>query len=76
MIQHARSPNTSFWKMLKTGSDLFETTRRPPSVSLCDHRYVFRTEAADGDLDTSAFCASNRGPLPVSEKNGVAPARR
>jgi murein L,D-transpeptidase YafK len=75
MIQHGRSPNTSFWKMLKAGSDLFEAMRRSPSVSLCDHRYAFHIEA-DGDLDTSAFCPSKRVPLPVSEKNGVAPARR
>jgi murein L,D-transpeptidase YafK len=58
MIQHERSSNISFWKMLKAGSDLFEATRRPPSVSLCDHRYVFRIEAADGDLGASAFCPS------------------
>lgn len=76
LMKHARSPNISFWKMLKVGSDLFEATRRPPSVSVCDHRYAFSAEATDGVPDAAAFCPSDKVPLPVSEKNGVASGRR
>lgn len=60
LIQHARNSNIAFWKMLKAGSDLFEATRRPPNVSVCDHRYAFRVEADNGDLDAAAFCPSDK----------------
>jgi murein L,D-transpeptidase YafK len=68
LIQHARNPNIAFWKMLKAGSDLFEATRRPPNVSVCNHRYAFNVEAADGDLDATAFCPSDKVALPVPGK--------
>jgi murein L,D-transpeptidase YafK len=66
LIEYARNPNIGFWKMLRAGSDLFEATRRPPDVSVCDHRYVFRVEAADGGHDIPAFCPSDKIPLPVA----------
>jgi murein L,D-transpeptidase YafK len=65
LIQYARNPNIGFWRMLSTGSDLFEATRRPPNVGVCDHRYVFGVEAADGDRDATTFCPSDKIPLPV-----------
>lgn len=63
LIEHARSSDIGFWTMLKTGSDMFEATRRPPGVSVCDRRYVFR--------------AADEGPLTVSETDGdcTAPTR-
>ena len=32
---------SGFWADLKTGADLFEQTKLPPKVSVCDGRYVF-----------------------------------
>jgi len=58
IFQHAYDPNIGFWKMLKAGSDVFEATRRPPSISVCNHRYVFRVEESDG-LDAAGFCPSD-----------------
>ena len=43
----------SFWANLKQGYDIFEKSKRPPSVSACDGRYTF----------AEAPSASNAGPL-------------
>jgi murein L,D-transpeptidase YafK len=68
LIQHARNPNIAFWNMLKAGSDLFEATRRPPNVSVCDHRYAFGVEAANGDIDATPFCPSDKVTLEIPGK--------
>ena len=44
-----------FWRNLKDGYDLFERTRRPPRVSVCDNSYVFDT--------VSQIEAANPGPI-------------
>ena len=31
-----------FWRNLKDGYDLFERTRRPPRISVCDNSYGFQ----------------------------------
>lgn len=41
MARHRTSPHIDFWKMLKTGYDHFEVTKRPPKVSVCEKKYVF-----------------------------------
>jgi murein L,D-transpeptidase YafK len=81
LMEYARNPNIGFWQMLRAGSDLFEATRRPPGVSVCEHRYVFSVEAADGGRDTTAFCPSDEIPLPVargtaSHQPAAGPAER
>lgn len=63
LTEHAPSANIGFWTMLKQGSDMFEATRRPPGVSVCDRRYVFRSEA-------SAFGTADAVPLAVSQTDG------
>jgi murein L,D-transpeptidase YafK len=39
--KHKSSPWIDFWKNLKTGYDLFEETRLPPRVRVCNKHYVF-----------------------------------
>jgi hypothetical protein len=39
--------------MLKTGSDAFLATGRPPRVAVCDQRYVFNAAIADKHCDPS-----------------------
>ena len=39
--RHKNSPWMPFWKNLKEGYDLFETTGLPPKVKVCNKRYVF-----------------------------------
>jgi murein L,D-transpeptidase YafK len=49
LTAHADSQWTGFWANLKEAYDLFERTRVPPPVSVCNNRYVFGEEAADDD---------------------------
>ncbi|WP_131193873.1 L,D-transpeptidase family protein [Lichenihabitans psoromatis] len=44
--RHATDPNLPFWLNLKTGSDLFEATKTPPQVGVCNGRYMFGAAAA------------------------------
>jgi murein L,D-transpeptidase YafK len=55
LARHPGDPNMPFWEMLKVGSDAFSTTERPPTVAVCDRRYVFNP-LVSGDLDPSARC--------------------
>jgi len=52
---HAYDPNAPFWGMLKSGDDAFLATGRPPSVAVCNRRYVFNLDGAE-DLDPNAPC--------------------
>jgi murein L,D-transpeptidase YafK len=52
--RYADDPNAPFWEMLKTGSDAFFAAGRPPTVVVCDRRYVFNPVVNDNDLDPSA----------------------
>jgi len=56
LARHAADPNAPFWTMLKTGSDAFHATGRPPTVAVCDRRYVFNPAAAADDLDPNSPC--------------------
>jgi murein L,D-transpeptidase YafK len=49
MAQHAGHPASAFWQDLKAGYDAFERIRVPPTIGVCNQRYVVR----DGDPGTS-----------------------
>src|SRR5262249_1625154 len=66
---HADDANAPFWEMLKSGEDAFLATGRPPSVAVCDRRYVFNPMVTDGSLDPDF-------PCPPSITTNVATARR
>jgi murein L,D-transpeptidase YafK len=51
LARHTDDPNMPFWQMLKTGSDAFLTTGRPPTVAACDQHYVFNAATTDKDCD-------------------------
>jgi murein L,D-transpeptidase YafK len=60
MAKHRNSPHMAFWRMLKQGNDHFELTKQEPKVDVCEKRYVFNAESADGrDL---GFSSRNRCP--------------
>lgn len=40
MARYAGNPNVPFWKSLKQGYDFFERYRLPPTVAVCEKRYV------------------------------------
>jgi murein L,D-transpeptidase YafK len=55
LASHAGDPNMPFWEMLKTGSDAFFASERPPMVAVCDQRYVFNPMLT-GNLDPNGPC--------------------
>ena len=55
LARHADNPNVPFCEMLKSGDDAFFATERPPSVAVCDQRYVFNPMVAD-NLDPNTPC--------------------
>jgi murein L,D-transpeptidase YafK len=55
LASHAGDPNMPFWEMLKTGSDAFIASERPPMVAVCDQHYVFNPILA-GNLDPNGPC--------------------
>jgi murein L,D-transpeptidase YafK len=61
------NPNASFWAMLKVGSDSFLETGKPPTIGVCDHRYVFNPATEKGDLDPSAPCPPSIAASSVAE---------
>jgi murein L,D-transpeptidase YafK len=58
MTRHAGNSDIAFWRDLKTGSDLFESNRVPPKVSVCRGRYHFEkgSPGADGDTAIETRC--------------------
>lgn len=56
---HAQRP---FWSTLKIGADLFEQTRLPPRVHVCDGEYVFlpSRNIAESQRPPLSACPANR----------------
>ena len=50
--RRAGSPWAEFWRDLKHGHDLFETTRLPPHVLVCNGHYAFEPAAAGDGGDS------------------------
>jgi murein L,D-transpeptidase YafK len=76
LARHRTSPHMAFWKMIKVGSDHFETTHLEPKVDVCDRRYVFDAHAAPNS-PTAAFNPTAPCPaLVVSPKIAKAAAEK
>ena len=58
MAQRAHERWLPFWQNLKRGHDLFEQTRLPPRVSVCEGSYGFAVAAAgsDGSQEIESHC--------------------
>lgn len=61
MARYHNDPNYKFWTMLKEGYDIFEVTRVPPKVDVCEKRYVFNRDTNGKTLSPAGACpaASN-----------------
>jgi murein L,D-transpeptidase YafK len=59
MAKHSTEEWTGFWRNIKEGYDLFEATRRLPSVGVRNQRYVF----APGGQSTTATAFASGGNL-------------
>lgn len=62
LAAHAHSEWNGFWSSLKDAYDLFERTRIPPQVSVCDGKYVVG-ENAVADANN---CVANRSEVSVA----------
>jgi murein L,D-transpeptidase YafK len=67
LAAHPHSEWEGFWANLKEAYDLFERTRRPPSVAVCNNRYVVSETARDDDE-----CKAN---ISADEAEGMRRAR-
>lgn len=57
MVANAASPHAAFWANLKEGTDIFDATKQPPTVAVCDGRYVFaRNREPVAPVDPSGGC--------------------
>lgn len=61
--------NIAFWRMLKEGSDHFETTLREPEVQVCDKRYVFNQRPHDpaAKFSPSEACPASEVPADLQQ---------
>jgi murein L,D-transpeptidase YafK len=62
LARHNGDPNMNFWKMLKAGSDIFELTNVPPTINVCDRRYVFNADAGGASFNSTAACPAYSMP--------------
>ena len=60
LTAHAHSPWSGFWSSLKEAYDLFERTRVPPQVSVCNNQYVI------GQAPDASTCVSNVSEVSVT----------
>lgn len=57
LARHAGDPNMDFWKTLQQGHDFFERYRMPPSVAVCERRYVVNVKfAPNASVQPDAAC--------------------
>lgn len=57
MARYRKDPNYPFWTMLKEGYDIFEASKVPPKVDVCERRYVFNRATPDGQpLSPAGIC--------------------
>ncbi len=58
-----------FWANLREGYDIFERTKRPPRVSVCDKRYFFAEPTPEevGDPGPLAVCAATVAVIDILE---------
>jgi len=61
MARHRNNPAMPFWRMIKQGNDIFETTHREPKVDVCGKHYVFDGETK-GHFDARRPCPAYKLP--------------
>ena len=64
MERHKTKEWIGFWKGLKEGYDYFETTRLPPTVAVCEKKYVVNVKLpANGRINPEGQCPSFERPV-------------
>lgn len=65
MTRYRDDSNFGFWLNLKQGYDVFERTRIPPKVDVCEKRYVFNQMSVAAD--PSGPCPDAASPLTTAD---------
>jgi murein L,D-transpeptidase YafK len=64
MARHQGKEWIAFWKTMKEGYDYFETTRLPPTVAVCEKKYVVNVKLpANGRINPDGQCPSFERPV-------------
>jgi murein L,D-transpeptidase YafK len=61
MARHRNNPSMPFWRMIKQGNDIFETTHQEPKIDVCAKHYVFDGET-NGHFDPRRPCPAYKLP--------------
>ena len=61
MARHRNNPAMPFWRMIKEGNDIFETTHQEPKIDVCDKHYVFNADTT-GHFDPKGRCPAYKMP--------------
>lgn len=74
MTLHERNSWSPFWRDLKKGYDLFEQTRVPPRVGVCNKRYDVKagTPGNDGSSAVEDICSPKKAEAPDFSKIEIA----
>ncbi len=69
MARHRKNPHLAFWRMLKEGSDHFETTKTALKVDVCDRRYVFNARLVDPSrpFSSTSQCPAYQVPADIAK---------
>jgi murein L,D-transpeptidase YafK len=71
MAAYTNSQWQDFWANLKQAYDLFEYTRLPPTVKVCDRRYVVTEADDDDDCPVVGTTALLKQPLATPKSQSV-----
>ena len=64
MVRYQGNPNVPFWKTLKQGYDFFEKYRLPPTVAVCEKRYVVNVKMpANSPMRPDGTCPRFQRPV-------------
>ena len=64
MARYQGNPNVPFWKTLKQGYDFFEKYRLPPTVAVCEKRYVVNVKMpANSSVRPDGACPRFQRPV-------------
>jgi hypothetical protein len=64
--KHRGDPNMAFWEELQVGYDLFNLTKVPPKVDVCDGHYVFKDDTGNATVKGPGKCPVFTGPESVA----------
>ena len=67
MARHKDSVHYKFWQTLKQGFDYFETARVPPTIAVCERRYLVNVKwrgPTPSRIDAEGYCPAYEHPNP------------